>query len=142
MSDMDVFSNGLCGWSWKENKLFEVALSMVEENHPDRWKVVAAMVGGQKRAEDVQKHFVFLLEDLNLIESGKLDHKMGMREAHSCVLVDFSESLCLSDRDISISIHALPVPLLCPVSKSLSITSTFNLVDIKQHLILRKVILL
>ncbi|KAE8726812.1 Protein RADIALIS-like 3 [Hibiscus syriacus] len=75
---MDSFPKVLlCGWSWEENKLFEVALAVVDEQHPDRWEAVAAMVGGQKSAEDVQKHYVILLEDLQFIESGKLDHNLG-----------------------------------------------------------------
>ncbi|KAJ1425601.1 Homeobox-like domain superfamily [Sesbania bispinosa] len=94
---MDDFSKGICGWSWKENKVFELALALVDENHPERWEVVAAMVGGEKSAGDVQKHYVILLEDLELIESGKLDHKLG--EAQPCVLVDPIESLCLSDNN-------------------------------------------
>ncbi|WVY97514.1 hypothetical protein V8G54_029665 [Vigna mungo] len=98
---MDDFPKGLCGWSWKENKLFELALAVVDENHPERWEIVAAMVGGEKSAGEVQEQYVFLLEDLNLIESGKLDHELGVGEAHPCVLVNSIESLCLSDRDSS-----------------------------------------
>ncbi|RDY07621.1 Protein RADIALIS-like 3, partial [Mucuna pruriens] len=98
-SDMDDFAKGLCGWSWKENKLFELALAVVDENHPERWEVVAAMVGGEKRAGEIQEHYVFLLEDLKLIESGKLDHKLGVCEAQPCVLIHPTESLCLSDTD-------------------------------------------
>lgn len=83
---MDAFPKVLGGWSWKENKLFELALAVVDENHPERWGMIAAMVGGEKSAGDVQEHYVILLEDLELIESGELDHKLG--EAQSCVLVD------------------------------------------------------
>ena len=97
--DMDDVPKGLCGWSWKENKLFELALAVVDENHPERWEMVAAMVGGEKSAGEVQEHYVILLEDLELIESGKLDHKL--EEAQPCVLVDQTESLCLSDNDSS-----------------------------------------
>lgn len=96
MGDNDI-PKGLCGWSWKENKLFELALALVDESHPERWEVVAAMVGGEKSAGDVQEHYMILLEDLELIESGKLDHKLG--EALPCVLVDLTESLCLSDHN-------------------------------------------
>lgn len=64
-------------WSWEENKEFEVALAAVDEKHPHRWEVVAAMIGsGQKTAEDVHKHYVILLEDLHLIDSGHFDHKL------------------------------------------------------------------
>lgn len=94
---MDDFSKVLSGWSWEENKLFELALAVVDEQDPDRWEVVATMVGGKKSAEDVQKHYVILLEDLQVIESGKLDHKLG--EAQPCVQVDCTQSICWTDED-------------------------------------------
>nr|XP_012569883.1 protein RADIALIS-like 3 [Cicer arietinum] len=97
-SDMDEIPKGLCGWSWKENKLFELALALVDERHPERWEMVAAMVGGKKSAGDVEEHYVILLEDLELIESGKLDYKLG-EDHHTCVLVDLTKSLCLSDNN-------------------------------------------
>ncbi|KAG2693175.1 hypothetical protein I3843_08G081000 [Carya illinoinensis] len=93
---MDDFPKVLCGWSWEENKLFELALAVVDEQDPNRWEVVAAMVGGNKSAEDVQKHYVTLLEDLQIIESGKLDHKLV--ETQPSVEVD-SQSICWSDED-------------------------------------------
>ncbi|KAH1107104.1 hypothetical protein J1N35_010872 [Gossypium stocksii] len=78
---MDEFPKVISGWSWEESKLFEVVLAVVlavvDEQQPDRWEVIAAMVGGEKSAEDVQKRYVLLLEDLQYIESGKLDHKLG-----------------------------------------------------------------
>ncbi|KAE8671239.1 Protein RADIALIS-like 6 [Hibiscus syriacus] len=83
---MDNFPAVLCGWSWEENKLFELALAVVDEQHPDRWEVVAAMVGGEKTPDDVQKHYAILVEDLKFIESGKLDHKVG--EFESCIELD------------------------------------------------------
>jgi hypothetical protein len=97
-SDMDDLPKVLYGWSWEENKLFEMALAVVDEEDPDRWKVVAAMVGGKKSEEDVQKHYVILLEDLQGIESGKLDHKL-VGEAQPCVQVDCTESVCWTDED-------------------------------------------
>nr|KYP57640.1 hypothetical protein KK1_003906 [Cajanus cajan] len=63
---MDDSPKGLCGWSLKENKLFELALVVVDENHPELWEVVATMVGGQKCIGDVQEHYVSLLRDLKL----------------------------------------------------------------------------
>ncbi|CAJ2628965.1 unnamed protein product [Trifolium pratense] len=94
----DDIPKGLCGWSWKENKLFELALALVDERHPERWEMVAAIVGGKKSADEVREHYVILLEDLELIESGKFDHKFG--EDHTCVIVDLTKSLCLSDNNI------------------------------------------
>ncbi|KAF9688037.1 hypothetical protein SADUNF_Sadunf02G0155300 [Salix dunnii] len=95
---MDDLPKILYGWSWEENKLFEMALAVVDEEDPDRWKVVAAMVGGKKSEEDVQKHYVILLEDLKGIESGKLDHRL-VGEAHPCFQADCSQSLCWNDED-------------------------------------------
>ncbi|CAK9152841.1 unnamed protein product [Ilex paraguariensis] len=71
----NLSSTSWCRWSWEENKTFELALATVDEDDPVRWEVVAAsIVGGKKSAEDVQRHYVILLEDLKFIESGKLDH--------------------------------------------------------------------
>ncbi|KAE9618857.1 hypothetical protein Lal_00047508 [Lupinus albus] len=97
-NEMDDFAKVFsCGWSWKENKLFEKALTEVDENHPERWEIVAAMVGGEKSAEDVEKHYMILLEDLELIESGVLDHEL--RQVHPFVLLDhITKSFCLSDK--------------------------------------------
>ncbi|XP_044492431.1 protein RADIALIS-like 4 [Mangifera indica] len=94
---MDEFPRVLCGWSWEENKMFEVALAVVDEEDPDRWDVVAAMVGGKKSVEEVKKHYVILLEDLQFIESGKLDHKLG--ETQPCGQVDCTQSVCWTDED-------------------------------------------
>ncbi|XWS46392.1 hypothetical protein CRYUN_Cryun14cG0061800 [Craigia yunnanensis] len=109
---MDNFPRVLCEWSWEENKLFELALADVDEQHPDRWEVVAAMVGGEKSTEDVQKHYVILLEDLRFIESGKLDHKLG--EAQSCIQVDCTQSVCWIDEDNKYTIF-LSCLLLLPL---------------------------
>ena len=79
--------------------LFELALAAVDEQHPERWEVVAAMVGGEKSAGDVQEHYVILLEDLLVIESGKLDNTLG--EVMPVVLVECKESMCLSHDDTS-----------------------------------------
>ncbi|KAL6228182.1 PREDICTED: protein RADIALIS-like 3 [Fragaria vesca subsp. vesca] len=99
---MNVFPKVLCGWSWEENKLFELALAVVDEQDPQRWEIVAALVGGQKSAEDVHKHYVILLEDLKVIESGNLDHKLGgvgEAQKHNYVQVDSTQSLCWTDEN-------------------------------------------
>ncbi|KAJ6879801.1 hypothetical protein NC652_033193 [Populus alba x Populus x berolinensis] len=105
---MDDLPKVLYGWSWEENKLFEMALAVVGEEDPDRWKVVAAMVGGKKSEEDVQKHYVILLEDLQGIESGKLDHKL-VGEAQPCVQVDCTESVCWTDEDHKENVVVIPL---------------------------------
>uniref|UniRef100_A0A2P2NR78 Myb-like domain-containing protein n=1 Tax=Rhizophora mucronata TaxID=61149 RepID=A0A2P2NR78_RHIMU len=95
---MDDFSRVSYGWTWEENKLFEMALAVVDEDAPDRWEAVAVMVGGKKSAVDVEKHYAILLEDLQSIESGKFDHKLS-GEAWSRLEVDSTRSLCWTDED-------------------------------------------
>ncbi|KAB2612252.1 protein RADIALIS-like 6 [Pyrus ussuriensis x Pyrus communis] len=96
--DVNVFPTLVCGWTWEENKLFELALAVVDEEDPQRWDVVASLVGGKKSAEDVQKHYVILLEDLQVIESGKLDHKLGQQPQQNYVQVDHcTHSVCWTD---------------------------------------------
>ncbi|CAB4302462.1 unnamed protein product [Prunus armeniaca] len=97
--DMNVFPKLLCGWSWEENKLFELALAVVDEEDPQRWEVVAALLGGKKSAEDVQKHYVILLEDLQVIESGKLDHKLGQPQNYVQVVDLCTQSVCWTDEN-------------------------------------------
>ncbi|KAL6285016.1 hypothetical protein ACE6H2_009406 [Prunus campanulata] len=97
--DMNVFPKLLCGWSWEENKLFELALAVVDEEDPQRWEVVAALLGGKKSAEDVQKHYVILLEDLQVIESGKLDHKLGQPQNYVQVVDHCTQSVCWTDEN-------------------------------------------
>ncbi|KAF9593787.1 hypothetical protein IFM89_025496 [Coptis chinensis] len=97
--DMDGFQDLFYGWSWEENKLFELALAVVEEDNPDRWNAVAMMVGGRS-AEEVEKHYKILLEDLRYIESGYMDHTLG--EAQPCVPV--AQSLSWTDEDQKFSL--------------------------------------
>ncbi|XP_039007499.1 protein RADIALIS-like 3 isoform X2 [Hibiscus syriacus] len=113
---MDKFPDVLCGWSWEENKLFELALAVVDERHPDRWEVVAAMVGGKKTAEDVHKHYVILLEDLQFIESGKLDHELAERKP--CIQVDCTQSVCWTDDDnnLLVRLDIIDSPKSCTAS--------------------------
>lgn len=96
MSEMEEIQ-GLCSvWSWEENKLFELALAVVDERSPDRWNMVASMVGG-KSAEEVEKHYWILVEDLQCIESGKLDHKIEELEMH--LPIDCNQLQCWTDED-------------------------------------------
>ncbi|CAN6477981.1 unnamed protein product [Victoria cruziana] len=57
-------------WTSKQNKSFERALAVFDKDTPDRWKNVAAMVGGGKTAEEVKCHYELLTEDVKSIESG------------------------------------------------------------------------
>lgn len=65
-----------CGWSWEENKKFEMGLALIDEDNPDRWTEIAAMIGGKRSLEEVRRHYEALLEDLDVIESGRLDQEL------------------------------------------------------------------
>ncbi|KAL1558014.1 hypothetical protein AAHA92_08532 [Salvia divinorum] len=56
-------------WSAKENKDFEKALAVFDQDKPDRWANVARAVGS-RTTEEVKAHYQILLEDLKHIESG------------------------------------------------------------------------
>ncbi|CAN6467028.1 unnamed protein product [Victoria cruziana] len=69
--EMGELQSTCSAWTWEENKLFELALAVTDEESPDRWENVAAMVGG-KSAEEVEKHYGILVEDIEFIESDKV----------------------------------------------------------------------
>lgn len=58
-------------WTKKENKRFENALAMYDKDTPDRWQRLARAVGG-KTVEEVKRHYEILVEDLKLIEDGRV----------------------------------------------------------------------
>lgn len=62
------------GWTREENKEFEVALVSVDEATPNRWEVIATMLSGNRTADDVRRHYDSLVKNIELIESGALDH--------------------------------------------------------------------
>lgn len=64
-------SHGSGTWTTKENKAFEKALAVYDQDTPDRWLNVAKAVGG-KTAEEVKRHYELLVEDVKFIESGRV----------------------------------------------------------------------
>lgn len=58
-------------WTRHKEKLFENALSVYDQDTPDRWENVAAMVPG-KDADAVKRHYELLVEDVNNIDLGKV----------------------------------------------------------------------
>nr|WMY80304.1 MYB5 [Salsola laricifolia] len=56
-------------WTKEENKLFESALAMFDENTPNRWSRIADMIPGKSEL-DVIKQYEELLEDVTDIEAG------------------------------------------------------------------------
>lgn len=59
------------GWTSKQNKSFEKALAKFDKDTPDRWHNVANALGG-KSAEEVERHYRILIEDLKHIEAGQV----------------------------------------------------------------------
>ncbi|XP_058223449.1 protein RADIALIS-like 3 [Rhododendron vialii] len=59
-------------WTGKQNKAFENALAIYEQNMPDRWEKIARAVGGGKTVEEVKRHYEMLVEDVKQIESGQV----------------------------------------------------------------------
>ncbi|CAJ2642182.1 protein RADIALIS-like 6-like [Trifolium pratense] len=60
-------------WTRKQNKQFEVALTIHREDTPDKWdwEKIAEAVDG-KSVEEVQIHYEKLVEDIMNIESGNV----------------------------------------------------------------------
>ncbi|VFR01911.1 unnamed protein product [Cuscuta campestris] len=75
---MAATQGGSCGggggtyWSARENKAFEEALEVYDQDTPDRWYNIAKLVGGGKTEEEVKRHYQILVRDINFIESGRV----------------------------------------------------------------------
>nr|XP_017225774.1 PREDICTED: protein RADIALIS-like 1 isoform X1 [Daucus carota subsp. sativus] len=64
-------SRGTGSWTAKQNKAFERALAVYDQETPDRWQNVAKAVG-DKTADEVKRHYEILVEDVRRIENGKV----------------------------------------------------------------------
>lgn len=58
-------------WTREQDKAFENALNVYDEDSPNRWEQIAAAVTGKDAAE-VKRHYEILQEDINLIDSGRV----------------------------------------------------------------------
>jgi hypothetical protein len=58
-------------WTREQDKAFENALNVYDEDSPNRWEQIAAQVAGKDAAE-VKRHYEILQEDINLIDSGRV----------------------------------------------------------------------
>ena len=61
-------------WSLKENKMFEEALAYYGEGAPNLWDKVSSAMGGTKSAEEVRCHYEDLVDDVKMIESGRVTY--------------------------------------------------------------------
>ncbi|KAM0007287.1 putative transcription factor MYB-HB-like family [Helianthus debilis subsp. tardiflorus] len=71
MASSSMSSHGSDSWTAKQNKAFERALAVFDKDTPDRWHNVAKCVPG-KNAEEVERHYELLMQDLSSIESGRV----------------------------------------------------------------------
>ncbi|CAM6096690.1 unnamed protein product [Calypogeia fissa] len=58
-------------WSAEQDKLFEKALAVYDQDDDTRWENVASMVAG-KDAEEVKRHYELLLQDVTAIDAGRV----------------------------------------------------------------------
>ena len=58
-------------WTQRQNKQFECALAVYDQDTPHRWHDVARYMGGTKSADEVRRHFERLVADVDHIESGR-----------------------------------------------------------------------
>ncbi|XP_074287255.1 transcription factor DIVARICATA-like [Silene latifolia] len=74
-------------WTKEENKKFESALAIFDENTPDRWFKVASILPG-KSVVDVMKQYEELIEDVSDIEAGLVPTPGYLTSAFTLDLVD------------------------------------------------------
>ncbi|CAN1344245.1 Protein RADIALIS-like 3 [Linum perenne] len=65
-------SSSSSSWTPKQNKLFEKALALYDQDTPDRWQNVARAVG--KSADEVKSHYELLINDVRAIEAGRVPY--------------------------------------------------------------------
>jgi hypothetical protein len=58
-------------WTREQDKEFENALNVYDQEGPNRWEQIAAVVTGKDAAE-VKRHYEVLQEDINLIDAGRV----------------------------------------------------------------------
>lgn len=58
-------------WTREQDKEFENALNVYDQDSPNRWEQIAARVTGKDAAE-VKRHYEILQEDINLIDAGRV----------------------------------------------------------------------
>ena len=58
-------------WTAKKNKLFENSLAIYDKDTPDRWQIIAKIVGGTSD-EEVKRRYEMLVDDIKSIESDRV----------------------------------------------------------------------
>lgn len=76
-------SYGSGSWTVKQNKAFERALAIYDQDTPDRWYNVARAVGGTT-PEEAKRQYDLLVRDIESIENGHVpfpDYKTNGRNS-------------------------------------------------------------
>ncbi|KAF6166524.1 hypothetical protein GIB67_005386 [Kingdonia uniflora] len=68
---MTIVDHPSTSWSRDEDKLFERALVLVSEDHPNRWEIIASQVPG-KTVMEVRDHYERLIHDVAVIDAGRV----------------------------------------------------------------------
>ncbi|KAJ8764406.1 hypothetical protein K2173_006146 [Erythroxylum novogranatense] len=82
------FAEGNSNWTAKQNKLFEEALAIYDKDTPDRWRIIANIVGDTTE-EEVKRRYQILVDDVKHIESDRIP------------LPDYKEEPSISESDIN-----------------------------------------
>ncbi|CAA7044809.1 unnamed protein product [Microthlaspi erraticum] len=81
MASGSMSSYGSGSWTVKQNKAFERALAVYDQDTPDRWYNVARAVGGTT-PEEAKRQYDLLVRDIERIENGHVpfpDYKTNGR---------------------------------------------------------------
>lgn len=91
-------------WTRMQNKQFESALALYDQDTPDRWQNIAKVVG-DKSAEEVKRHYEILLEDLSHIESGRVPIPSYKSTDNNEERLDLISTYCFSYYFVSPLMH-------------------------------------
>lgn len=83
MASGSMSSYGSGSWTVKQNKAFERALAIYDQDTPDRWYNVARAVGGTT-PEEAKRQYDLLVRDIESIENGHVpfpDYKTNGRNS-------------------------------------------------------------
>ncbi|KAJ0039964.1 hypothetical protein Pint_28289 [Pistacia integerrima] len=82
--ESDQRSSSTTTWTAMKNKLFEDALAIYDKDTPERWHIIAKIVGDTS-AEEVKRQYEILVDDIKNIESDRVplpDYQKNESSSH------------------------------------------------------------